>query len=73
MQQSFFPVDPTAVHLSDPVFTARIRADLHPRADEVCAHHWARPEDVRVAVEATPFVFSPWMVAQVPRMALYSR
>ena len=56
-----------------PVFTARIRADLHPRADEVCAHHWARPEDVRVAVEATPFVFSPWMVAQVPRMALYSR
>ena len=56
-----------------PVFTARIRADLNPRPDEVCAHHWARPEDVRVAVDATPFAFSPWMVAQVPQMALYAR
>lgn len=56
-----------------PVFTARIRADLNPRPDEVCAHHWARPEDVRLAVDSTPFVFSPWIVAQVPRMALYSR
>ncbi|WP_295648653.1 isopentenyl-diphosphate Delta-isomerase [uncultured Dietzia sp.] len=56
-----------------PVFTARIRAELNPHPDEVCAHHWARPEDVRAAVDATPFAFSPWMVAQVPRMALYSR
>ena len=56
-----------------PVFTARIRADLNPRADEVCAYHWARPEDVRVAIEATPFAFSPWIVAQVPQMALYAR
>lgn len=56
-----------------PVFTARIRADLSPRADEVCAYHWARPEDVRTAVDATPFAFSPWLVAQVPRMELYSR
>lgn len=56
-----------------PVFTARIRADLNPRADEVCSHHWARPEDVRVAVEATPFAFSPWMVEQIPQMDLYSR
>ena len=55
-----------------PVFTARIRAELNPRADEVCAYHWARPEDVRVAIEATPFAFSPWMVAQVPQMALYA-
>ena len=56
-----------------PVFTARIRADLNPRADEVCAHHWARPEDVRTAVDATPFAFSPWLVAQVLRMELYAR
>ncbi|WP_314038046.1 isopentenyl-diphosphate Delta-isomerase [Dietzia sp. CH92] len=56
-----------------PVFTARIRAALDPRADEVCAHHWARPEDVRTAVDATPFAFSPWLVAQVPRMELYAR
>ncbi|MDV8002443.1 isopentenyl-diphosphate Delta-isomerase [Rhodococcus sp. IEGM 1408] len=56
-----------------PVFTARIRADLAPRADEVCAHYWARPEDVRAAVDAAPFAFSPWLVAQVPRMALYNR
>lgn len=56
-----------------PVFTARIRADLNPRPDEICAHHWATPEDVRAAVDATPFAFSPWMIAQVPKMALYSR
>ncbi|MDX2356898.1 isopentenyl-diphosphate Delta-isomerase [Dietzia sp. PP-33] len=56
-----------------PVFTARIRADLNPRADEVCAYRWARPDDVRRAVDATPFVFSPWFVAQTPRMDLYSR
>jgi len=56
-----------------PVFTARIRADVNPRADEVCAHHWARPEDVRTAVDATPFAFSPWIVAQVPHMELYAR
>lgn len=56
-----------------PVYTARIRADLAPRADEVSAYAWARPEDVRTAVDATPFVFSPWMVEQVPQLALYSR
>ncbi|MFN3600443.1 MAG: isopentenyl-diphosphate Delta-isomerase [Dietzia sp.] len=56
-----------------PVFTARIRGDLAPRADEVCAYHWARPEDVRKALDATPFAFSPWLVAQAPRMSLYAR
>ena len=56
-----------------PVFTARIRGDLHPRPEEVCAHHWARPEDIRTSVDATPFVFSPWMVAEVPQMDLYAR
>lgn len=56
-----------------PVYTARIAAPLDPRPDEVCAHHWARPEDVRAAVDATPFAFSPWMVEQVPQMELYSR
>ncbi len=30
-------------------------------------------EDVRAAVDATPFAFSPWMVEQVPQMSLYSR
>ncbi len=56
-----------------PVFTARIRSGLNPRPDEVCAYHWSRPEDVRTAIDATPFAFSPWIVAQVPQMALYSR
>ncbi len=56
-----------------PVFTARIRGTLDPRPDEVCAHHWARPEDVRTAIDATPFVFSPWIVEQVPQMELYAR
>lgn len=56
-----------------PVFTARIRAELDPRPDEVSAWAWARPEDVRTAVDATPFAFSPWMVEQVPRMELYHR
>lgn len=56
-----------------PVFTARIRADLAPRPDEVCAYVWASPEDVRTAINATPFAFSPWMVEQVPQMSLYNR
>lgn len=56
-----------------PVYTARIRSEVRPRADEVCAHHWAQPADVRTAVDATPFAFSPWLVAQVPRMELYAR
>ena len=56
-----------------PVYTARISADLALRPEEVCAHHWARPEDVRTAVDATPFAFSPWLVAQVPLMDLYRR
>ena len=56
-----------------PVFTARVRSAVNPRPDEVCAHHWARPEDVRTAVEATPFAFSPWLTAQVPQMELYAR
>ena len=56
-----------------PVYTARLAAPVDPRADEVCAWHWARPEDVRAAVDATPFAFSPWMVEQVPQMGLYSR
>lgn len=56
-----------------PVYTARIAADLAPRPDEVCAYHWARPEDVRASIDATPFAFSPWMIEQIPQMTLYNR
>lgn len=56
-----------------PVFTARIVGDLNPRPGEVCAYEWVDPADVRTAIEATPFAFSPWITAQVPRMALYAR
>ncbi|ALE05013.1 isopentenyl-diphosphate delta-isomerase [Arthrobacter sp. ERGS1:01] len=50
-----------------PVFTAMCTdtAALSPNADEVCDWAWADIVDVEEAVEATPFVFSPWLVAQI--------
>ena len=56
-----------------PVFRART---LHPGDDplpnpaEVMDWKWGAWNDVVSAVEATPFVFSPWSVLQVERLAV---
>ncbi|NVM98235.1 isopentenyl-diphosphate Delta-isomerase [Arthrobacter sp. SDTb3-6] len=50
-----------------PVFTAVYTGDggLSPNRDEVCDWSWADVGDVAEAVEAVPFVFSPWLVRQL--------
>ncbi len=48
-----------------PVYTARTSSTPAPRPDEVAEYQWARPEDVEVAVSATPWAFSPWIVLQL--------
>lgn len=51
-----------------PVHTAVVEGDLDPDPSEVAEWAWIRPEDLRVAVEAAPFAFSPWLVAQLPQL-----
>ncbi|MCA5894094.1 isopentenyl-diphosphate Delta-isomerase [Isoptericola sp. NEAU-Y5] len=48
-----------------PVSVARAAGPVTPNPDEVAELAWARPEDVVTAAEATPWAFSPWMVAQL--------
>ncbi|MGO1398791.1 MAG: isopentenyl-diphosphate Delta-isomerase [Brevibacterium yomogidense] len=51
-----------------PVHTAVIDGDLEPDPSEVSEWAWVRPEDLRAAVEAAPFAFSPWLVEQLPQL-----
>jgi len=44
-----------------PVYTARAVGDLAPADDEVAEWAWLDPEQLRDAVAATPFAFSPWL------------
>jgi isopentenyl-diphosphate Delta-isomerase len=44
-----------------PVFVARIAGDPHPAADEVDDWWWSDAAELRRAVEAAPFAFSPWL------------
>ncbi|GAA1629162.1 MULTISPECIES: isopentenyl-diphosphate Delta-isomerase [Brevibacterium] len=48
-----------------PVYVARIAAPLRPSPAEVADCHWTSLADLRAAVAATPFAFSPWMVEQL--------
>jgi isopentenyl-diphosphate delta-isomerase len=48
-----------------PVFRATVSVDPQPAADEVAEWAWIHPEDLRKAVEAAPFAFSPWLVLQL--------
>lgn len=44
-----------------PVFTALTEGDPAPSADEVAEWAWVDPDDLRAAVTATPFAYSPWL------------
>jgi len=44
-----------------PVFTARAASDPNPEPDEVSEWAWIEPEELREAVAAAPFAFSPWL------------
>lgn len=48
-----------------PVFRATVEVDPVPAADEVAEWAWIHPDDLREAVEAAPFAFSPWLVLQL--------
>lgn len=44
-----------------PVFTARATGELAAADDEVAEWAWVDPAELRAAVAATPFAFSPWL------------
>ncbi|HWM34858.1 MAG TPA: isopentenyl-diphosphate Delta-isomerase [Pseudolysinimonas sp.] len=48
-----------------PVYRAVVDADPQPAADEVAEWQWVEPQQVRTAVEAAPFAFSPWLALQL--------
>lgn len=48
-----------------PVFRSTVSSDPRPAPDEVAEWAWIHPEDLREAVEAAPFAFSPWLVLQL--------
>ena len=48
-----------------PVFRAIVDSDPNPSKDEVAEWVWAEPMSVRMAVNAAPFVFSPWFAMQL--------
>jgi isopentenyl-diphosphate delta-isomerase len=48
-----------------PVYLARVEVDPTPDPSEVVEWAWVAPNDLRAAVRATPFAFSPWLVGQL--------
>jgi isopentenyl-diphosphate delta-isomerase len=44
-----------------PVYTARASGELSPADDEVAECAWLDPSELRGAVSAAPFAFSPWL------------
>lgn len=48
-----------------PVYRAITTDDPAPSADEVMQWEWVEPADLRAAVAATPWAFSPWLVWQL--------
>ena len=54
-----------------PVFIGHVYSSrVTPDPDEVAEYAWVRWEDLVSAITATPAVYSPWSVLQVPRVAL---
>ncbi|HWH26545.1 MAG TPA: isopentenyl-diphosphate Delta-isomerase [Pseudolysinimonas sp.] len=56
-----------------PVFQAVVAGDPTPAPDEVAEWRWVQPADLRVAVEAAPFAFSPWLVLQLAEWHAFGR
>lgn len=48
-----------------PVFRAVVDDDPAPDPDEVAEWVWTEPEQLRQAVAAAPYAFSPWLVLQL--------
>ena len=56
-----------------PVYVARAAGPIAANPDEVMDVAWAAPADLRRAVEAAPWAFSPWMVTQIAEMSAAPR
>ncbi|QIV88293.1 isopentenyl-diphosphate Delta-isomerase [Glutamicibacter mishrai] len=54
-----------------PVFTAVIDGGITMNPEEVMDYRWADPAEFAVAVQAVPWVFSPWLVMQASEMPQY--
>ncbi len=48
-----------------PVYRAVAASALDPRPDEVAEYAWVSPDDLRTAVLAAPYAFSPWLALQL--------
>jgi isopentenyl-diphosphate delta-isomerase len=53
-----------------PVFSAVTTDAVAPNPEEVAEWKWVAPEDLRTAVAAAPYAFSPWLVLQLNDWAL---
>jgi isopentenyl-diphosphate delta-isomerase len=51
-----------------PVFTATTTDAVTAAADEVAEWRWAEPAALLRAIEAAPWVFSPWLTLQLPQL-----
>jgi isopentenyl-diphosphate Delta-isomerase len=53
-----------------PVFRAVTTDAVAPNPEEVAEWTWVAPADLRAAVAAAPYAFSPWLVLQLGEWAL---
>jgi isopentenyl-diphosphate delta-isomerase len=51
-----------------PVFTARTDDEVLPDPDEVAEYRWVEPAELRTAIAAAPWAFSPWLTLQLPAL-----
>ncbi|MGD8148786.1 isopentenyl-diphosphate Delta-isomerase [Ornithinimicrobium sp. Y1694] len=51
-----------------PVLVGRADGDLTPNPTEVAQHAWVAWDDLVTAARATPEVYSPWSVLQIPQL-----
>ena len=55
-----------------PVFRTTVDVDPRPAADEVAEWAWVLPRELRAAVQAAPFAFSPWLALQLGEWAAFA-
>jgi isopentenyl-diphosphate delta-isomerase len=54
-----------------PVYIATASGEPEPNPREVVDHVWVRPRDLRRAIDAAPWAFSPWLALQADQLELY--
>lgn len=47
-----------------PVYAARVDAEIKPNRDEIMETQWTELDTLFCALKATPWAFSPWIVAE---------